>query len=384
MGELRSAVEELVAVDPDELDDVALSALLVEVSRQRDRLDGVCHRLIAAQDRRTAWKADGAHSQKQWLAENCRLSLGQASRQAETARRLAALPQTAQAVADGTIGMGQAQVAAAAVRDLPGEAAEGLDQLVVESPEVDAGQLRSAVDEYAHRVRPASLAAREARAWRARRLTVSRTGDGAVAIDGRLDPVSGEAVLTALAPLAAPADAGDTRTPEQRRADALVSLCKRALDGGGLPEVGGVRPHVTVVVPLETLQGKPGAPPAVLDRYGAISGEAARLLACDSGVTRVITMGPSQPIDVGRETRVVTVAQRRGLAVRDGGCIGCRAPVAWCQAHHVVFWVDLGPTDLDNLVLVCWRCHRNIHHQGWQPIRGPNGRWRLERPRGYG
>ncbi len=154
-----------------------------------------------------------------------------------------------------------------------------------------------------------------------------------MAIDGRLDPVGGEAVLTALAPLAAPADAGDTRTPEQRRADALVTLCKRALDAGDLPEVGGVRPHVTVVVSLETLQGHQGGPPAVLDRCGAISGEAARMLACDSGITRVITMGASQPIDVGRETRVVTVAQRRGLAVRDGGCIGCRAPVAWCQAH---------------------------------------------------
>ncbi|MGH8574782.1 MAG: DUF222 domain-containing protein, partial [Gammaproteobacteria bacterium] len=211
MGELRSAVEALAAVDPDELGDVELSALLVEVSRQRDRLDGVCLRLTAAQDRRAAWKADGAQSQKQWLAEHCRLSLGQASQQAETARRLAVLPQTARAVADGTLGMGHAKVAAAAARDLPGEAAEGLDQLVAGSgPEVDPARLRSAVDEYAHRTRPASLAAREERAWRARRLSVSRTGDGAVAIDGRLDPVSGEAVLTALAPLAAPTDAGDT------------------------------------------------------------------------------------------------------------------------------------------------------------------------------
>ncbi len=382
MGELRSAIDDFVGTDLDELDDAALGEYLREASVQRDRLDAACHRAIRAQDQRAAWKADGAHSQKHWLAENCRLTLGQAARQAETAKRLAALPQTAQAVADGTIGMGQAQVAAQAVRDLPGDAAEGLDQLVVESPEVDPARLRTAVDEYAHRVRPASLAAREERAWRSRRLTVSRTGDGAVAIDGRLDPVSGEAVLTALAPLAAPADAGDTRTPEQRRADALVTLCRRALDGGGLPEVGGVRPHVTVVVPLETLQGKPDAPPAMLDRYGAISGEAARMLACDSGVTRVITVGTSQPIDVGRETRVVTVAQRRGLAVRDGGCIGCRAPVAWCQAHHVRFWTEhQGPTDLENLVLVCWRCHRNIHHQGWQPKRGPDGRWRLGRAR---
>ncbi len=138
MGELRSAVDGFLATDLDELDDAALGEYLREASVQRDRLDAACHRAIRAQDRRAAWKTDGACSQKQWLAENCRLTLGQAARQAETAKRLAALPQTAQAVADGTIGMGQAQVAAAAVRDLPGEAAEGLDRLVVESgPEVD-------------------------------------------------------------------------------------------------------------------------------------------------------------------------------------------------------------------------------------------------------
>jgi hypothetical protein len=52
----------------------------------------------------------------------------------------------------------------------------------------------------------------------------------------------------------------------------------------------------------------------------------------------------------------------------------------WCEAHHVVHWIDHGPTDLDNLVLVCWRCHRNIHDHHWQPIRAPDGRWTLRSP----
>ncbi len=205
MGELRSAVEMLAAVDLEQLDDTALGEFVVELSRQRDRLDAIANRAIREHDRRQAWKAAGACSEKLWLAEQLRISPGQAAARADTARRLGALPETEAAAVDGTIGAGQAQVAATAVRDLGAEAAAGLDQLVVESgPEVDPARLRTAVDEYAHRVRPESLAAREERAWRARRLTVSRTGDGAVAIDGRLDPVGGEAVLTALAPLAAP------------------------------------------------------------------------------------------------------------------------------------------------------------------------------------
>jgi hypothetical protein len=141
-----------------------------------------------------------------------------------------------------------------------------------------------------------------------------------------------------------------------------------------------VRPHVTVVVDLPTLLGEQGAPAAQLDRLGAISGEAARRLACDAGVCRVITNGPSQILDASRSTRTVTPAQRRALAVRDGGCVKCHAPVGWCEAHHVKFWTDLGPTDLDNLVLLCFGCHRDVHERGWQSIRGPDGRWTLRPP----
>lgn len=78
------------------------------------------------------------------------------------------------------------------------------------------------------------------------------------AVNGDLDGEDGVTVLAALAPLSAPI-AGDQRTPAERRADARVELARRALDGGGLPETGGVRPHVTVTVDLPTLTGAPGS-----------------------------------------------------------------------------------------------------------------------------
>jgi hypothetical protein len=381
MGELRSAVDVLAALDLDELDNTTLGELIVEVSRQHDRLDGIRHRLVAEHDRRLAWKADGARSEKEWLRDACRLSAGEAAVRTNTARNLGRLPATAAALADGTISAGQARVAAQAVRDLPGEALAGLDALVTEAAaDTDAAGLRSMVDDYAHRVASDSLAEREERAWRTRRLNVTRTADDGVVLEAKLDKVGAEIVLTALAPLAAPRGEEDDRTPEQRRADALVELARRGLDSGGLPETGGVRPHVTVVVDLPTLLGEQGAPAAQLDRLGAISGEAARRLACDAGVCRVITNGRSQILDASRSTRTVTPAQRRALAVRDGGCVGCRAPSGWCEAHHIVHWIDLGPTDLDNLCLLCWGCHRDVHERGWQPIRGPDGRWMLRPP----
>jgi uncharacterized protein DUF222/HNH endonuclease len=308
------------------------------------------------------------------------MSRGEAATTTDTARRLARLPQTMTALGDGSITAAQVQAAAKAARDLPLAALGGLDALVVEQgPDSDAQQLRSAVDDYAHRRTPDSLAQRQERAHRLRRLRIAKTPDDATALEGRLDLLDGEVVLTALAPLAAPRGADDARTSEQRLADALVEVCRRSLTAGDLPEVGGVRPHVTVVVSLDTLEGRAGAAPALLDRLGPICGETARLLACDAGLTRVITDGASQPLDVGREQRTVSTAQRKALAVRDGGCVGCRAPVPWCEAHHVKYWTDGGPSDLANLVLVCWRCHRDIHHTGKHPIRGPDGRWTLRR-----
>jgi hypothetical protein len=146
--------------------------------------------------------------------------------------------------------------------------------------------------------------------------------------------------------------------------------------------------------------------------------EACRRLACDGAVTRVLvsrqpnhadpddshgpdhglsdptelrgrlraamtllppTLGgaPSQPLDVGRSTRVVQPAQRSALAVRDRGCVfpGCDRPLAWCDAHHLWHWVDGGPTDLPNLAMVCRAHHRTVHEGGWQLTRGPDGRF---------
>ena len=239
VSELRSAVDELIAADLDDLDNTALGELIVKVSRQRDRLDGFCHRLIAEHDRRLAWKADGARSEKEWLQDACRLSSGEAAARTNTARNLEVLPATAAALADGTISAGQARVAAQAVRDLPSDALGGLDWLVAETTDVNAAELRAAVNDYAHAVAPDSLAARQERAWRTRRLQMTRAGDDGAILEAKLDKVGAETVPAALAPLAAPRGEQDDRTPEQRRADALVELARRSLDGGELGETGG-------------------------------------------------------------------------------------------------------------------------------------------------
>ena len=94
-----------------------------------------------------------------------------------------------------------------------------------------------------------------------------------------------------------------------------------------------------------------------------ISPETARRIACDAGVSRVLTKGDSEILDVGRTTRSVPAALRRALALRDKGCThpGCTRPHHWCDAHHIVHWADGGETSLANLVLLCRRHHRMAH-----------------------
>ena len=171
-------------------------------------------------------------------------------------------------------------------------------------------------------------------------------------IRGQLDTESAAIIRTALDPLAAPMpttdDGGkDRRSAGRRVADALVELARRALDGGNLPERHAVRPHISVILDLETLLAKAGdrgIHPAALSFGGPMSAATARRLGCDADITRMITDPAGMPLDVGRSRRTVTPAQWAALAVRDGGCAfpGCPRPAAWCIAHHIVHWANGG------------------------------------------
>jgi hypothetical protein len=230
------------------------------------------------------------------------------------------------------------------------------------------------------------LEEREQRAHHRREVRLSEAADGSTRLSGRLDAESAAMVRAALDPLAAPCPAADgsqdPRTAGQRTADALVELARRACTTGGLPVGHGVRPHLAVIVSLDSLltrasgQGRAGAlgrcgastAPGELGWGGPISAEAVRRIGCDAGITRVITGPASVPLDVGREQRTVTAGQWAALVVRDRGCAfpGCTRPAEWCIAHHIISWADGGPTDLDNLVLLCGHHHRVVHHHGWQ------------------
>jgi hypothetical protein len=114
-----------------------------------------------------------------------------------------------------------------------------------------------------------------------------------------------------------------------------------------------------------------------------ISGDEARRLASDASVSRVITRGRSEVLDVGRATRSVSPAMAKAVIVRDGHCRweGCESPPTLCEVHHRVPWANRGPTDRSNLGLLCWHHHKLVHRAGPHLVTETvDGRWQLTEP----
>ena len=395
MSELRSALDDLAGIDLIELSDDTLLDLVGELSVTANRVAAALTSAVRAADRREAYRRDGAASMKAWLRGSCRMAPEQATATVSTGRRLEHLPSTAAAFAAGEIGATHARVITRAMT--PGRLAAAADS------GMDLGETDRIMADLARATAPNETARGVAR-WVAgvdpdgtlddaadtrRRFTMASGLDGRVHMRGDLDVVGGEYLHTALAALMnGDRPAGDSRSHAERQADALVALARGALDGGGLPTVRGERPHVRVTIDLMALcaeRGAVGFAGGSLAWAGPINPETARRLACDAGVSRVLTGPSGLPLDVGREQRTSTAGIRRAIEIRDEHCVfaGCDAPPEWCDVHHVVHWAHGGPTSCDNGALLCERHHTSCHEGGFSIRRDPGtGRWHTYRPGG--
>jgi Domain of unknown function (DUF222)/HNH endonuclease len=159
----------------------------------------------------------------------------------------------------------------------------------------------------------------------------------------------------------------DERSKVQRQADALALIMGFFLDHHAKPgSRGGRRPYVNLPLDLKTLESGKGNCWTAMSDHG-VYGEVARQMACDCEVIRVLTLGASAVVDVGRATRSVPPALRTALVFRDQRCrfLRCVMPARFTEAHHLIHWVNGGPTNVSNLVLLCRCHHRLVHPGGW-------------------
>jgi hypothetical protein len=383
VGNLPSAIDELAAEDLHALGAAALGDSIVELTGLIGRLQAERLRRLAVFDGQGAAAASGARGSTGWLRWQCRTGAGQAAAQVAVARALdRTLPVTRAALAAGQISFDHARVLTYGTADVPAELIAAAEPMLVEhASTLEPHRLRLVVEHWRAHVVPEASDRDAEHAYQRRRLDVAATFDGTVAVNGLLDGEGGAVVLTAITALADSLYDPAAPTPIwARRADALVELARRGLDAG-LPEQAGERPHLSVTVDWATLTGH-GA--ADLDWAATIPAEAARRLACDAGISRILTDPASQPLDVGRRTRTIPPQLRRALHHRDAGCSfpGCVQLPQFTDCHHLIHWAHGGDTAPHNLVLLCHHHHRLVHEGRWTLRRHPDGHLQATPPDG--
>src|SRR5690606_7577983 len=105
-------------------------------------------------------------------------------------------------------------------------------------------------------------------------------------------------------------------------------------------------------------------------------------LLCDAPVECALHDGSGRTVGIGRARRTVPGWLARQVRRRDTTCRfpGCERPIR--QIHHIRHWARGGPTDLDNLVGLCWHHHDLVHDGGWRIEGDPEAELTFESPTG--
>ncbi|MGI5525255.1 DUF222 domain-containing protein [Micromonospora sp. CA-259024] len=338
---------------------------------------------------RTAWSNASPQSSWPWSANSTAaarparrapplLRSGCANDSTSPSPPPAANPGIRQALADGHTTLDQARVIADTVTTVhtaagPEAADKAVTVLTDWASQFDPTLLRKLGTRILGHVAPdiadaaaqAAMAAEARDTTRDRHLTLSEQTDGRLRLSGTLDAETAGLLRAAIDPLTAPTGPDDTRTPGQRRHDALADVCRLALRTGGLPEHGGEHAQIVVTTGYDELTRQLSS--GALDTGLRLTPETVRRLACDATILPAVLGGAGQVLDVGRQRRLVTGPLRRALVLRDRGCAfpSCDRPPRWCDAHHIQHWADGGATNLANAVLLCGHHHRHIHHGEW-------------------
>lgn len=320
---------------------------------------------------------------------------------------LAHMPVTATLFDRGVLSWGHVRALVAGARAMDRHTRGALDEhLAANAARLERldsdGRLAVIDDAIVHHTPVGRVEASAEREAQRRLLVLSPRLDGSGTLFGDLDAegfatVTGRIQAEAETPLAAPSPGdGDVGLPGYARqitarsrgwllADALVRICAGPTSGrGGVP----VRFVVTLDTDQLTDMVAGTIRPALAARAPRLVRRAIDRLACDAALDVVLRDG-TDLLAAQRYAPEVTAATRRAVTSRDEGCRfpGCRAPVTWCDIHHVTPRIQTaaaggnpnGDHAVSNLVLLCRRHHTITHRRGWQQTLQPDGTYHLRR-----
>lgn len=358
-------------------------AELCEIADERRRLDAREARLLADPSTGMACLVEFGHRVPQWLAAATQLSRGAAAKRVRVAERLHGhFPDLLAALNDGRLGWNHAEVFVRAANPrIRASMAELIPHLI------DLAAVAS-FDRWCQEVRGIATLLDQDGGYDPHadptnnHLRLTPQFDGSVEVSGRL---VGELAFR----ISALIDAETERVLDRHRRDAEVlddhpddarpdlpsrgqasaeALCE-LVERGAASSDDGPLPSPELVV---TYDGTTGT---IEDHRGErISPTLLRWLVAAAMIRPLEVSTGGDPLRMGRALRYANRAQRRALAVRDGGCVfpGCDRPPNWCDAHHVDHWERGGPTDVENMALMCRHHHRVTHRPGWSMRTSPD------------
>ena len=391
------------------------------VKRARSALDAYEARLLAAANR-AGGGGGAAGAELVRTAGGC--SQREARRRARRAEVLAEMPAVAGALAEGAITAEHADALVKAAETTSTEAVDADESLLAKAKSLPADLAAREVTDWT--TRHQSEQDREERFRRQREQRSHRTwtdADGMFNTRGRFDPVTGahiRAVIDDAANRLYRADGGrdggdKIRTWDQRNADAFAAALGIIPNPDGAPVTGpagrdnpqrpvtgpagrndpqqpatgpanrdtpnlSLRNQILVVAHTDAITGTDPDTRCEIPGTGPIPRSELERLACQADLFGILFDGNGLPLWHGRRTRTVSPQQWRTLVARDRGCVLCGASPSHCHAHHIIPWSPpaAGPTDIENLALVCNRHHHHIHQHNLTLTREPDGGWTAE------
>jgi hypothetical protein len=320
--------------------------------------------LLGEAERRGAYYDDGATSAASWTAERFQVSTPSARALVRVAQKAWDVPQLVEALKAGEISFDKLRaVAGAATPETERVLLDEARQRSVRELNVLASSMRTAPQGGpAVELERRSLRCNEA----VRTMTVQLPPDSFAEARSRLESIAKEI----------PSGDGEISW-DQRMADAFMGLIRSSQDHS---EESAVRSpyfvvlHASVAALLDE-SGEESVLAGDLERGGLISLDAVRRIACDATVTLAVDDDMGHTMYEGRARRNPTGAQHREVRRRDRHCRfpGCNN-IVFTNVHHIKEWKpDRGPTDLDNLVLLCVHHHGLVHSKQWRMSGSANG-----------
>ena len=317
------------------------------------------------------------------LARAAGLSRREAAGQVKAVGQLQSMPDVRDALAEGEIPLANAKTLARASENTSAAQVERDGGLLAKAASLSPEQFAREASRWVAQHQDDGGEGEYRRQRARRRLSVWKDdSDGMVHLRGELDPVAGAKLRTRLLKEAERLrrcdvgnPGGEQRSLSQRFADALETLTEP--DRSGNSRQSGSPADITIVQHLSPDGDKAFA--EVVDG-GVIPESVLEEHFCNARIVGVVFDSKGQPLWRGTASPRPSKAQMDALIALYGGCAGCGQHSVMNQAHHIRPRSQGGPTDIDNLMPLCWGCHDNVHLHGWQVVPDRRGLHTIEPP----